>query len=131
MSRAINLRVLLPILALFLSADLVASPPPEGVQSIFPLLSDEECWRKLAPTEKGRQSRHCRRGRGQWPVRCPGRRPQCCTWTSCTGRAIRSGRCSEARCDGSLARPTVVNTAWRMPRPTCGGPASTRPGSVP
>jgi alkylhydroperoxidase family enzyme len=53
MARAITLRVLLPILTLFLSADLVASAPPDGVQSIFPRLSDEECWRKLSTTEKG------------------------------------------------------------------------------
>ncbi len=53
MFRAISIRALLPILALFLPADLVAAPPREGVQSIFPLLSDEECWRKISPTEKG------------------------------------------------------------------------------
>jgi alkylhydroperoxidase family enzyme len=52
MSRAINLRVLMSMMALFLSADLVAAPPREDVQSVIPLLSDEECWRKLSTTEK-------------------------------------------------------------------------------
>jgi len=41
------------LIALFLPADLMAAPPREGMGSIFPLLSDEECWRKLSPTEKG------------------------------------------------------------------------------
>jgi alkylhydroperoxidase family enzyme len=53
MSRAINFRVLLSMMTLLLSTDLVASTPREGVQSIFTLLSDEECWRKLSTTEKG------------------------------------------------------------------------------
>ena len=130
MSGAINLRVLLPMMALFLPADLAAAPPNEGVKSLFPLLSDEECWRKL-PRPRREAARRCRRGRGRWPVRCPGRRPRCCNWISCIGRVIRSGRCSAARCDGSPAMPIVVNTAWPMPRPTCGVPASTRRGSVP
>ncbi len=53
MSGVINLRILLPIVALLLPADLMAAPPGEGVKGIFPMLSDEECWRKLSPAEKG------------------------------------------------------------------------------
>jgi alkylhydroperoxidase family enzyme len=52
MTRAINFRVLLPMMALFLPADLMAAPPNEGVKNLFPLLSDEECWSILAPTEE-------------------------------------------------------------------------------
>jgi alkylhydroperoxidase family enzyme len=48
-----KLKVLLPLVALFLPADLLAAPPHDGMGSIFPLPSDEECWRKLPPTEKG------------------------------------------------------------------------------
>jgi alkylhydroperoxidase family enzyme len=54
MSRVIHLRVLLPMMALLLPAGLLAAPPREGVKSIFPLLSDEESWRKLSPSEKER-----------------------------------------------------------------------------
>jgi alkylhydroperoxidase family enzyme len=53
MPRPTSFRVLLPLLALCLPADLFAAPPGEGMGSIFPLSSDEECWRKLPPTEKG------------------------------------------------------------------------------
>ena len=53
MSRIIRLRVLLLLLALFLPVDLRGAPPVDGIVRIFPLLSDEECWRKLPPTEKG------------------------------------------------------------------------------
>ncbi len=53
MSRAINRSVLLPMMALFLPAALAAAPPRETVPSIFPLLSDKECWRKLTTTGKG------------------------------------------------------------------------------
>jgi alkylhydroperoxidase family enzyme len=41
-------------MALLLPAGLLAAPPREGVKSIFPLLSDEESWRKLSPSEKER-----------------------------------------------------------------------------
>ena len=53
MPRVINLRVLLPMMALLLPAALIAAPPRDGMGSIFPLSSDEECWRKLPPAEKG------------------------------------------------------------------------------
>ena len=51
MSGVIDLRALLPMMALLLPADLAAAPPREAVRSVFPLLSDEESWRKLPPTE--------------------------------------------------------------------------------
>ena len=53
MSEAMNLRVLLPMAILLLPAGLIAAPPRESVRSVFPLSSDEECWRKLPPAEKG------------------------------------------------------------------------------
>ena len=48
-----SISVLLPIVALFLPADVAAAPPREGAGSIFPILSDEECWRKLPRPRKG------------------------------------------------------------------------------
>jgi len=38
---------------MLLPAGLVAVPPREDVASAFPLSSDEECWRRLLPAEKG------------------------------------------------------------------------------
>jgi alkylhydroperoxidase family enzyme len=52
MLRAINPIVLLPLVILFLPAAASATPPVEGLRNTFPLSSDEECWRKLPPTEK-------------------------------------------------------------------------------
>ena len=48
MPRAINRSVLLPMMTLFLPAALAAVPPGQTVPSIFPLLSDKECWGKLS-----------------------------------------------------------------------------------
>ena len=39
--------------ALLLSTELAAGPPLEASRNAFALSSDEECWRKLPPTEKG------------------------------------------------------------------------------
>jgi alkylhydroperoxidase family enzyme len=44
---------LVPLGVLFVPAALIAGPPREGKESIFPLLSDEECWRKLSPSGQG------------------------------------------------------------------------------
>ncbi len=49
----INFRILVPLAALLMPAAVIAAPPREGTASIVPLLSDEECWRKLPPTVKG------------------------------------------------------------------------------
>jgi alkylhydroperoxidase family enzyme len=48
----INLRIFLPLAALFLPAALMAAPARDGAGTVFPLSSDEECWRKLSPTRK-------------------------------------------------------------------------------
>ncbi len=53
MSRAIKLCLSLSMMALLPSAALMAASPREGAQTIFPLLSDKECWRKLSTTETG------------------------------------------------------------------------------
>src|SRR5271168_1933841 len=53
MSGFIKLKVLLLVIVLFLPPDLIAAPPHDVVGSIFPVSSDEECWRKLPPAEKG------------------------------------------------------------------------------
>jgi alkylhydroperoxidase family enzyme len=47
-----SLVLLLPIMVVLVSAASVAAAPEE-VRTQFPLLSDEECWRKLPPAEKG------------------------------------------------------------------------------
>jgi alkylhydroperoxidase family enzyme len=47
-----NLAVFLPIMVVLVSVASVAAATQE-VRTRFPLLSDEECWRKLPPTEKG------------------------------------------------------------------------------
>ncbi len=52
MFRVINLGILLPMVALLLPSDLAAEPPRNGAAGIFPLLSDDECWRKLSPTKE-------------------------------------------------------------------------------
>jgi alkylhydroperoxidase family enzyme len=54
MPRAIRIGALLPVIALFLPADSVGTPPNDGVRGIFPILSDDECWRKLSTTDKGK-----------------------------------------------------------------------------
>jgi alkylhydroperoxidase family enzyme len=51
---AIRIAALLPIIALFLPADSVGAPPNDGVRSIFPILSDDECWRKLSTPDGGK-----------------------------------------------------------------------------
>ena len=49
-----SLTVLAAIVTTFFSAAVMAAAPPrEAEESTFPLLSDEESWRKLPPTEKG------------------------------------------------------------------------------
>ena len=53
MSGFIKLRVSLLVVVLFVPSDLIAAPPRDGMGSIFPVSSDEECWRKLPPAEKG------------------------------------------------------------------------------
>jgi alkylhydroperoxidase family enzyme len=53
MPGVINLRILVLLGTSFMPAALIAAPPREGMGSIFPLLSDKECWRKLPPTAKG------------------------------------------------------------------------------
>jgi alkylhydroperoxidase family enzyme len=53
MSGVTRLKVALPMLALLLPAGLMAAPPRREAGSVFPLLSDEEAWRKLPPTESG------------------------------------------------------------------------------
>jgi alkylhydroperoxidase family enzyme len=53
MRGTIVLRFLLPMVALLMPAHLPAAPPREGAGSLFPLPSDEECWRKLPTAEKG------------------------------------------------------------------------------
>src|SRR5271168_3652902 len=53
MSGVIKRRDLLLVAALFLPADLIAAPPRDSMGSIFPVSSDEECWRRLPPAEKG------------------------------------------------------------------------------
>jgi len=47
-----SLAVLLPVMVALLSVASVAAAP-QDVRNRFPLLSDEECWRKLPPTQKG------------------------------------------------------------------------------
>ena len=54
MSSVIRIGALLPMLAVFLPAGSVGAPPHEGVGRIFPILSDDECWRKLSTTERER-----------------------------------------------------------------------------
>jgi alkylhydroperoxidase family enzyme len=53
MSGVNHLKVILPMVALLVTANSQAAPPGEGVVSRFSLLSDEECWRKLSPADKG------------------------------------------------------------------------------
>jgi len=53
MSRLVTFRVLLLVVALFLPADLIAASPRDSMGSIFPVSSDEDCWRRLPPAEKG------------------------------------------------------------------------------
>ncbi len=53
MSGVTRLKLALPMLALLLPAGLMAAPPRREAGSVFPLLSDEEAWRKLPPTEGG------------------------------------------------------------------------------
>jgi alkylhydroperoxidase family enzyme len=53
-SRAIRIAALLAIIASFRPVDSVGAPPQDGQRRVFPVLSDEECWRKLSTTEKGR-----------------------------------------------------------------------------
>jgi alkylhydroperoxidase family enzyme len=53
MPGVINLRTLVPLAALFVPAVLIAAPPREGDAKVFPISSNEECWRKLPPAEKG------------------------------------------------------------------------------
>jgi alkylhydroperoxidase family enzyme len=52
MSGTMSLALLIPIVVALLPAILMAAAPDEA-GSRFALLSDEECWRKLPPTEKG------------------------------------------------------------------------------
>ena len=53
MSRVMNLKILVLLAGLLLPSCLMAAPPSEGTGSTFPLLSNEECWRKLPPAVKG------------------------------------------------------------------------------
>jgi alkylhydroperoxidase family enzyme len=53
MSKITKLMVSLLVLVIFLPADSLATPPPDGMGSKFPVSSDDECWRKLPPAEKG------------------------------------------------------------------------------
>ena len=53
MACVIDLRIWVSLVALLLPAVLIAAPSREDKGSIFPLPSDEECWRRLPPTEKG------------------------------------------------------------------------------
>jgi alkylhydroperoxidase family enzyme len=52
MSRAIRIGALLPMIAVFMPVDSVGAPLDEGVRHIFPLLSDDESWRKLSTAER-------------------------------------------------------------------------------
>jgi alkylhydroperoxidase family enzyme len=54
MSGTKGLTLLAAIVAAFLPTVLMAAPTREVAESTFPLLSDEECWQKLPPTQKGR-----------------------------------------------------------------------------
>jgi alkylhydroperoxidase family enzyme len=54
MSGVINLRILVLLAGFFLPAALMAAPPAQGIENLFPLSSDEECWRKLPASDNGR-----------------------------------------------------------------------------
>jgi hypothetical protein len=53
MSGTTGLTMLAAIVAAFVPAVLMAAPPGKVAEANFPLLSDEESWQKLPPTQKG------------------------------------------------------------------------------
>jgi alkylhydroperoxidase family enzyme len=52
MSGVLHLTALMMVLAASSTATLAAAPTAK-IETTYPLLSDEECWRRLPPTEKG------------------------------------------------------------------------------
>ena len=77
-----------------------AASLPSSVTTGVPMLSVEECWKRMPGTVSGGGQAACQTGFGEWPLNFRGRRVLCCNSISLNERKARLTQSFEPKCGG-------------------------------